>query len=190
MKTCTRCTTEFPETLEYFQPNKNCKNGLNSVCRICSREYMANWKKANEQKLSQRRRELYAERYATAQAEKRRLILEAHPLRERAKIMRQGMLDRSRERGFLFDSHIMTNVYIIEWIRSTPNCPCCGISINYEYKQDARKTNASPSIDRIDTQKGYIIGNVALICWRCNNLKRDATADELEMIVRWMRSHE
>jgi hypothetical protein len=28
-----------------------------------------------------------------------------------------------------------------------------------------------------------------LICWRCNNLKRDATADELETIAQWMRQH-
>lgn len=190
MRICRKCNKEHPGTLEYFVPNKGCKDGIDSVCRPCHREYMSNWKSANKERIAPRRRELYATINAPIQAEKRRRILEAHPLRERANIMRQGMADRSRNRGLPFDSAILTNNYIMEWIKSTPNCPCCGISIDYGFKANGAPNNASPSIDRINKDKGYTIGNIALICWRCNNLKRDATAAELEAIARWMRSHE
>jgi len=67
------------------------------------------------------------------------------------------------------------------------NCPCCG-------KVMAVKTGSfkpgpvasSPSLDRMDSSLGYIPGNVAIICWRCNHLKNDGTLDELKTIVRWM----
>lgn len=45
--------------------------------------------------------------------------------------------------------------------------------------------NNAPSIDRFDNNKGYEKGNVAVISWRANNLKRDATLDELQKVVKW-----
>lgn len=36
----------------------------------------------------------------------------------------------------------------------------------------------SPSLDRIDSSKGYIKGNVRVISWRANSLKKDANIDE------------
>lgn len=67
------------------------------------------------------------------------------------------------------------------------NCPCCGgvVVVNTSTKRAFRR---SPSLDRIDSTKGYIASNVAVICWNCNNLKGSATADELEMVARWVRS--
>ena len=37
----------------------------------------------------------------------------------------------------------------------------------------------SPSIDRMDSSIGYEVGNVRIISWRANLLKRNATAEEL-----------
>lgn len=45
----------------------------------------------------------------------------------------------------------------------------------------------SYSLDRIDSTKGYIPGNVAVISWRANVLKGDGTVEELENILRWMK---
>ena len=41
----------------------------------------------------------------------------------------------------------------------------------------------SPSLDRIDSTKGYIKGNVWVISNRANTLKNDATLTELETLV-------
>lgn len=38
-KTCTRCKTIKPRDLENFPPHNKCKDGLDSWCRICRREY-------------------------------------------------------------------------------------------------------------------------------------------------------
>ena len=48
------------------------------------------------------------------------------------------------------------------------------------------RTDASPSLDRIDNAKGYIPGNVEVISHRANTLKRDGTAFELAAIAARM----
>jgi hypothetical protein len=50
----------------------------------------------------------------------------------------------------------------------------------------ARKTG-SPSIDRVDTSKGYYRANVVVACHRCNAIKNDASLEELERIVEKIR---
>ncbi len=43
--------------------------------------------------------------------------------------------------------------------------------------------DGSPTLDRIDSRMGYVPGNVLVISWRANALKRDATAQELEKLA-------
>ena len=38
-KTCSRCKTTKPRDLENFPPHNKCKDGLDSWCRDCRREY-------------------------------------------------------------------------------------------------------------------------------------------------------
>ena len=46
----------------------------------------------------------------------------------------------------------------------------------------------SPTIDRIDSKKGYIKENIAVISMRANRLKNNATISEIEQILAWMKS--
>ncbi len=41
----------------------------------------------------------------------------------------------------------------------------------------------SPSLDRVDPEKGYVPGNVWVICWRANRIKNNATIPELERLL-------
>lgn len=63
------------------------------------------------------------------------------------------------------------------------HCPILGLEL--DYFADVRQEN-SPSIDRIDSTKGYIPGNVVVCSWRANRLKNDGTAQEHLLIAQFL----
>lgn len=65
-------------------------------------------------------------------------------------------------------------------IEITTHCPMLGLA--FAWDNSIRQDN-SPSIDRIENHLGYVPGNVWLVSNRANSIKRDATAEELRMMV-------
>jgi hypothetical protein len=65
-------------------------------------------------------------------------------------------------------------------------CPVLGIRLRPSSCGFARPN--SYSLDRINPRKGYVRGNVTVISHRANQIKNDATAEELEAVARWLRS--
>lgn len=65
-------------------------------------------------------------------------------------------------------------------------CPVLGLKLE---TQIGRAADNSPSLDRINSGKGYIKGNVQVISRRANILKNNATLSEVEAIYFWMRGH-
>lgn len=63
-------------------------------------------------------------------------------------------------------------------------CPVLGIFLCSGVEKWAP---GSPSLDRIKPALGYVRGNVRVISWRANNLKRDGTAEEFERIAAYIR---
>lgn len=61
-------------------------------------------------------------------------------------------------------------------------CPVLGIEI-----KPFDDSGNSPSIDRFVPELGYIKGNVSIISHRANMLKNNATAEELQKIVDWIK---
>jgi len=66
-------------------------------------------------------------------------------------------------------------------------CPVFHIRMELEDYEEGRswKRWSSPSIDRIDSTKQHHIDNIHIISWRANNLKADATIDELVTLGDW-----
>jgi hypothetical protein len=48
-------------------------------------------------------------------------------------------------------------------------------------------SKCSPSLDRIHPSLGYVAGNVQIISNRANTIKSDATIEEMEIMLEWMR---
>lgn len=64
-------------------------------------------------------------------------------------------------------------------------CPVFG----FELKRENRETwMCAPSVDRIDSSKGYIKGNVAVVSRRANILKKDSTLEELEQLFNYYKN--
>jgi hypothetical protein len=68
----------------------------------------------------------------------------------------------------------------VEDIEIPERCPLLDIELSFGV---GMVTHSSPSLDRKDSSKGYVKGNVWVISWRANVIKRDATLDELRLIV-------
>jgi len=65
------------------------------------------------------------------------------------------------------------------------HCPIFGCELNYFSDATCDRLKA-PSIDRIDSSKGYVPGNVAVISYRANRIKNDGTADDHRKIAEYI----
>lgn len=63
-------------------------------------------------------------------------------------------------------------------------CPICFVAMAIS---DRRWAGNSFTLDRIDPSKGYVPGNVAVICFNCNAVKNNGTAELHERIAAYMR---
>ncbi|NJO30883.1 MAG: hypothetical protein HC874_27525 [Richelia sp. SL_2_1] len=82
----------------------------------------------------------------------------------------------AKERNIYFDL-VIDDIIIPEY------CPVLGIKLNFN---NQKSMDDSPSIDRIDSNKGYIKDNIMVISFRANRGKNNLTAIEHLKIYHWM----
>lgn len=74
--------------------------------------------------------------------------------------------------------------FTISELPSVPDvCPIFGVP--FVFKESAGPYG--PSVDRIDSAKGYVPGNVQIISTRANMLKNDASCIELLYLGEWIK---
>jgi hypothetical protein len=95
-----------------------------------------------------------------------------------AKYLLQSAKSRAKKKGWEFNLE-ESDIVIPEV------CPVLGIPLTL--RNDGNK-DSSPSLDRIDSNKGYIKGNIQIISWRANNLKADGTLEEFIKLVEFMKN--
>lgn len=181
-------------------------------CRPCDNAHARHWREQNPDKSRaisrkhhashrDRRRQQAAEyRAAHLETERarhravKRRSREEHPglLREQYKAWRHRFPEkqiwhqarkRAAVKGFTFD-------ITPEDIVIPKRCPILGIPLVLPRERAEAATgfiDESPSLDRIDNEKGYVRGNVWVISWRANRIKGYATLKELEAVVRALR---
>jgi hypothetical protein len=65
-------------------------------------------------------------------------------------------------------------------------CPVLGIRLRVRTGKNGASNN-SPTLDRVVPELGYTPGNIVVISWRANCLKRDATLEELQKLIDWLK---
>lgn len=106
--------------------------------------------------------------YRKAARERRKLKLQEYPgydLLCRAR-------NRAQQKGFEFNLSI-------DDITIPDVCPVLGTSFE-------KNTYYTMSIDRIDSSKGYVKGNIQVISHKANAMKNSASSDELIKFAKWV----
>ena len=69
-------------------------------------------------------------------------------------------------------------------------CPVFGCKLILGSGQTGRIAPDIPSVDRFDNTKGYTKDNVRVISLRANMLKSDATVQEIEQLLKYMKGNQ
>ena len=170
MKQCLRCHELKP--LDLFP---NWKKGSN-VCKPCHNVRRTAHRRKDGVKTRQQRNAYmreYRERNRDEILSTKAKLRKANPL---AALWRQ--ISRSnRSNGFT-----ITREQFFAEIGSVPKlCPVLGIPISYDLEADN-----FPSVDRIDPNRPYESGNVAVISYRANMIKSIGSAREHRAIAEWL----
>ena len=195
-KKCSICGEIKP--LEEFAKKTGRKDNVSYCCILCNRKRHKKWYEANPEvsqayrdATAEGRREYdkarYEEKYdeiRIAQAEyydekadqvmaQQREALKKNP----AKGMWKMAKNRVQKTGKWEFTITEQDIVVPEF------CPVFGMRLEFGRMPDREN---SPSLDRIDSTKGYIPGNVAVISWAANKLKSNGTADQHRLIADWM----
>lgn len=69
-------------------------------------------------------------------------------------------------------------------IEIPPVCPILGVELKVN---DGTRGDDSPTLDRVIPKLGYVPGNIAVISHRANQIKNNATADELMSVIEYIK---
>lgn len=94
-------------------------------------------------------------------------------------------LQRAVNMGLPFDRNLRETLGHAPFL----NCACCGKALDYRTGRGQGGRNASPSLDRLVPLRGYVEGNVKVVCLRCNRVKNNATVEDLEKILAYIQKH-
>lgn len=104
--------------------------------------------------------------------------------KERRKDVRYSLVEsaktRSLKKNLTFDISV-NDIIIPEY------CPALNIKL---IKSSNRLSSNSPSIDRIDSNKGYTKDNIQILSFKANAMKNNASKEELITFAKWILKHE
>lgn len=183
-KKCSKCGVIKPH--EDFAIKKASKDGRNSRCKECDKMVSAQYRSDNPEKAN-----LSSKKSKQKHSEAVKDRLKKHYSNNAVRIMDQmkealkknpanGLFKlakgRAKKKGLPFEIKV-EDIVVPEF------CPILGIKMEFG---DSKSRGNSPSLDRIKPELGYIHGNIAVISYRANRIKNDATADEHRRIADWM----
>jgi len=126
-----------------------------------AKETMNTWKKNNPERLKE-----YARKWD-----------EKNPI----KVLINQVKARAKRNGLDFDLK-ESDIVVPEF------CPVLGLRLEWGTGKGRKVAlDNSVSLDRTDSSKGYIKGNISIMSWRANNLKKNGTAEEHAKIAEYMK---
>ena len=91
------------------------------------------------------------------------------------------MWDNAKQRA---KRQVLPFTITVEDIVIPETCPIFGTPLIWS----ETPTNDMPTLERIIPALGYVPGNIAVISFRANRIKNDASLAELKQLVAWLES--
>lgn len=159
-KVCSSCHLRQPATSEFYGAHPTTADRLQSQCRACNKSHC-------RKRASENREDALAKTIAWQKANRERSV--AGAARQRA-----------RKRGIPF-SITPADVVIPE------KCPALGLVLKtYIGGPEGGAKPDSASLDRRVPELGYVPGNVQVISAKANQMKSNASPDELWSFALWV----
>lgn len=158
---CSKCQVELTKNNCYISKDKKYanRNGFLHTCKKCRKAQADSWRQTDKGR----------EMHRLSEAKRR--------AKNKEKYLWQTAKYRAENKGLEFAIEV-SDIVIPEF------CPVLGIKLKGSDGIDL-DISASPSIDRIDSSKGYTKENIVVMSRRANCLKNDATREEIEKIFHW-----
>ena len=164
-KECPVCSTV--KLFSEFNNNKAAKDGKQRLCRSCDNTRLKENRNARREHYKKYEKNYRKERFNDLSYRLQNLL---NASRARAR-------NKNRE-------HTLTKEDLYDLYPVDNKCPVFGFDLEWN-TSGFRET--SPSIDRIDSSKGYTKDNVQIISWKANRLKSYATVEDLEAVLAYMK---
>jgi hypothetical protein len=167
-KQCKTCKVSLPFTS--FAVNKAAKDGLQYSCKSCDNLRQKTRRVEKRSEMQQYGKEYRKKNFTNIE------------------FRLQGLLNASRARARLKNrEHDLTKQDLLELYPTDGKCPIFGFDLEWN-GSGFRET--SPSIDRIDSNKGYTKDNVQIISWKANRIKGYASVEDLEILLAYLKQGE
>lgn len=163
-KFCNNCG----ETKDLSEFYKRSKLSYRQPCKKCINERTFQWIKNNPEK----RRAICRKHYLTKGKTKQSETTIRHQIKFPEKYLWNAAKGRCSKNGFQFDIEV-SDVVIPEV------CPVFKTPF-------VRGTDQAASLDRINSEMGYIKGNVQVISRKANEMKSNATPEQLKQFAEWI----
>ena len=168
-KECAVCK-EFLPFSAFTKNSGNKKDGLQYHCKSCDNKRQAKRRIEKREELQE-----YSKEYRQRNKDNLDFRLQCLLNSSRARA-------REKER-----EHTITKQDLLDIYPQDNKCPIFGFNLEWN-GNGFRET--SPSIDRIDSSRGYTKDNIQIISWKANRIKGYATVEDLEIVLAYLKQGE
>lgn len=162
-KKCAHCQSEI--SISLFSRNRNKKDGLQDYCKKCDQ---IKHKKYYYNKNHQEQKQIYGVHQREKQQQNPLFINDPEIW-----YFNQVKRAASKRKNCLFNLDYQDILLIPH-----KQCCFCGIKIKFTKTFTQASGNQNASLDRINSSKGYEVGNIQWSCWKCNRLKSTFSQDD------------
>ena len=178
-KICNKCSEE--KQLSEYGKCEGGKYGLRAVCKICSNTIQSERRKNNLEKYAtwaRRYRDEKKEKYNSYDSKYRKEYKKT--IDGYASSLYTGAKSRAFKKGLEFN---LTSEWIKDKLREM-KCSATGFDLTIVTSIDGRVNPLKPTLDRLDSTKGYTLENTRVTCWWWNVMKQDWSEETVINLIK------